>query len=183
MQGSIHGNCLFTMKSRLGARGNPKCQASRSRSQDRDGIQAAAQANSIRPRYSYWRTATLPRDGEACHRRQGITGAWRRAVRGGWRRHVSRESPGNLGDPAGRAGQQVAPAQRRQGIHNLLSCPGREPDLPIVARKRLIPVEPRGRTLISFSSREGGPPGHMSPCGRMDPCDPEILSLAMGTGP
>ena len=71
--------------------------------------------------------------------------------------HVSKEPPGNLGDPAGRAGPQVALAQRRWGIHNLHFFSGRESDLPIVARKRLIPVEPRGRTLLSFSSKEGEP--------------------------
>ena len=64
---------------------------------------------------------------------------------------------GNLGDPAAGAGQQVAPAPKRWGRHNLPSGAGRESDLPIVARKRLIPVEPRGRTLIGYSAKEGSP--------------------------
>ena len=156
MQRSTHGNCLFTTKSRLGIRGNPK------RKRAGQGLKTKTGCRPQRKRTRFGLVILIgggdpPKRWEACHRRQGITGAWRRAVRGGWRRHVSRESPGNLGDPAGRAGQQVAPAPRRQGIHNLLSCPGRESDLPIVARKRLTPVEPRGRTLIVFSSREGKP--------------------------
>jgi hypothetical protein len=175
------------MKSRLGTRGNPKCQASRSRSlrPRRDAGRSASELDSAS--LLSVAAATLPRDGEACHRRQGITGAWRRAVRGGWRRQVSRESPGNLGGPAGRTGQQVAPVQRRQGIQNLLSCPGRESDLPIVARKRLTPVEPRGRTLIVFSSREGKPLEHKLCYGRRVQARtwlaPETFPVAMKAGP
>jgi len=82
-----------------------------------------------------------------------------------------------------KTGTGCRPQRQRTRFGLVLSCPGREPDLPIVARKRLIPVEPRGRTLLLFSSREGGPLGHNVPYGRMDPFDPEILSLAKGTGP
>jgi len=166
MQGSIHGNCLFTMKSRLGTRGNPKCQASRSRllRPRRDAGRSASELDSAS--LLYWRTATLPRDGEACHRHHQKTGAWCWAVRGGWRRHVSREPPGNLGGPAERVGPQVACTRGRRGIHNPPVRSGRESDLLVVARKRLIPVEPRGRTLISFSSKEGGPLGKRPHYGR-----------------
>ena len=45
----------------------------------------------------------------------------------------------------------------RHDLHNLLAWLGWEPDLPLGAWKRLIPVAPRGRTLIPFSSREGIP--------------------------
>lgn len=167
MQGSIRGNCLFTMKSRFGARGNPKCQANRSRllKPRQDAGRSASELDSASLVYIL-AAATLPTYGEACHRRHGITGAWRRAVRGGWRRHVSKEPSGNLGDPAARVGQQVARTQGRWGIHNPPYRSGRESDLPIVARKRLIPVEPRGRTLISFSSRKGIPLEQKLPYGR-----------------
>jgi hypothetical protein len=67
----------------------------------------------------------------------------RRACRGDWGRRAWTDRPRNLGGPARWAALH---AQRRGGRHNPASGRGRESDRLVVAKKRLIPVERRGRT-------------------------------------
>jgi hypothetical protein len=52
VQGSIHGSPLFTMKSQLSARGDPKCLANWSRSSRPKRMQVVTPATSVWPRYA-----------------------------------------------------------------------------------------------------------------------------------
>ncbi len=69
----------------------------------------------------------------------GASSRW--AFRDGWGRRAGTDRSRKLGDPAG-----WERSQQGEGRHNLIRGPGRESDRLIVAKKRLIPVERRGRS-------------------------------------
>ncbi len=69
----------------------------------------------------------------------GASSRW--AFRDGWGRRAETDRLRKLGGPAGWERSQPG-----AGRHNLFCGPGRESDRPIVAKKRLIPVERRGRS-------------------------------------
>lgn len=75
--------------------------------------------------------------GGGAHRKKG-RGTWE--VRRGWQ---YREYPGR--------------AERRERMHKFPFGSGRKSDTPIVAKKRLIPVERRGGTVIALLTRKGQP--------------------------
>ena len=72
-----------------------------------------------------------------------------RTFRGGWGQRAGKDQSRNLGDPAGR--ERKRPTAWRESI--TANGPGRESERPIVARKRVTPVERRGLTGNMFCKR------------------------------
>jgi hypothetical protein len=59
---------------------------------------------------------------------------------------VERTAEGDLGDPTERSGRK-SKHQRDVGMHNCMTCPGRESDRLVVAKKRVTTVERRGLSV------------------------------------
>ena len=104
-------------------------------------LRAVTKVNPIRPRDADERRPACQSKvkpatgGEAT----GAVHPW--AFRGGWGQRAGKDSSRELGDPAEQAWKHD---QRLAGIHNRESAPARESERPIVARKRVTTVEPRG---------------------------------------
>ena len=67
---------------------------------------------------------------------------------------MERTVEGDLGDPRERCPQQWE-HKRRVGMHNRATCPGRESDRLVVARKRVTTAEQRGLSVDMSRSEEG----------------------------
>ena len=77
-----------------------------------------------------------------------------RAFRGGWGRRAGTDQSRNLGGPAAREWKHD---QRLAGIHNCEHGAGRESERPIVAKKWVTTVEPRGLTEDMLVEEEERP--------------------------
>jgi hypothetical protein len=82
----------------------------------------------------------------------GESSRW--AFRGDWRQRVGKERSRNLGDPTWR---DAKVSEALEGRHNRQGGCGRESDRPIVARKRVMTVERRGRSQYALMSEEEWP--------------------------
>ena len=87
------------------------------------------------------RAARLPKMSEASTRREAVSGCTGGALRG----ERGRRAPkGQLGTWESRPRRRAAARQRQPGINNRWRCGGWQSERPIVAMKRLTPVERRG---------------------------------------